>query len=246
MSGHSKWATIKRAKAKTDQARGKAFSKIAREITTAAKTGGDPASNAKLRLLIDKARAANMPNDNVKRAIDKGVGGGKDSILEEVTYEGYAASGVAILVEVVTDNKGRTLPEVRNVFSKNGGNLGTSGSVNWMFKKKGIISFDLSKVNEDQVSEIAIENGADDLNSEEGFLTISTTPESYEKVLNALKAAKFEPESAEISMEPTTTVKVDGEDAQKVLKLVNALEDLDDVTNVYGNFDISADILNKQ
>ncbi len=246
MSGHSKWATIKRAKAKTDASRGKAFSKISREITTAAKQGGDPDSNAKLRLLIDKARAANMPNDNVKRAIAKGVGGGQDANLEELTYEGYGPSGVAIIVEAVTDNKGRTLPEVRNIFSKLGGNLGANGSVNWMFKKKGVISFDLTQVSEDAVSEKAIEAGAEDLQSEGGSLYIYTRPEEFEKVLNALKAEKYEPLSAEISMEPSTTVKLEGEDAQKALKLVGALEDLDDVTNVYANFDISDEIINNQ
>lgn len=238
MSGHSKWATIKRAKAKTDATRGKIFTKIIREITTAAKIGGgDPASNPRLRLAIDKAKASNMPNDNIKRAIDRAAGPDA-AALEELIYEGYGPAGIAILVSVLTDNKNRTLGDVRTVFSKNGGNLGSAGCVSYIFKKMGVIVFDKSKIDVDALSLDAIDAGASDIKLDEKTIEIITNPEDFEKVRDALNSKKYESENAEISMVPGTTIKVMGEDSKKIIKLIEALEDLEDVQAVYGNFDI--------
>jgi len=246
MSGHSKWATIKRAKAKTDAARGKVFTKIIRELTTAAKIGGpDPAGNPRLRLVVDKAKAANMPNENIKRAIDRAAGPDA-AAMEEITYEGYGPMGVAILVEVMTDNKNRTIGEVRNIFSKGGGNLGSAGCVSYIFKKMGSISFDKSKVDADALSMDAIDAGAEDIKIEGDEIEIITTTENFEAVRDALRAKKYEPENAEISMVPSNTVKVSGEDAQKLIRLVENLEDLDDVQNVYSNFDIPEDVMGQE
>ena len=243
MSGHSKWATIKHAKAKTDAARGKTFTKIIREITTAAKIGGgDAGGNPRLRLAIEKAKEANMPNDNIKRAVEKGIGGG-GTTLEEITYEGYGPSGVALTIEVMTDNKNRTLGEVRNILERHGGNLGASGSVAWMFKKKGSITFNLSGVDEEKLTMAAIDAGAEDVLSEESVYEVVTTPENFIKVRDALKAQGFNSLNAEVTMVPANTVKLEGEDAQKVLKLVNLLEDLDDVQSVHANFDIPDAVL---
>ncbi|MBI5700746.1 YebC/PmpR family DNA-binding transcriptional regulator [Candidatus Saganbacteria bacterium] len=246
MSGHSKWATIKRAKAKTDAARGKVFTKIIREITTAAKISGpDPKGNPRLRLAVEKAKAANMPNDNIKRAIDKAAG--PDAIaMEEITYEGYGPAGVAILVETLTDNKNRTIGEIRNAFTKGGGNLGGSGSVSYIFKRSGSITYDKSKVDEDAISMEAIDAGADDIKSEESEIEIVTSPENFEKVRDALKAKGFEPLNAEITMVPSTTVKVTGDEAHKLMKLVEALEDLGDVQTVHSNFDIPDEIIQQE
>lgn len=239
MSGHSKWSTIKHKKAKTDAARGKVFTKIIREITTAAKFGGgDPAGNPRLRLAVDKAKEANMPNDNIKRAIDKGVGGG-DSAMEELTYEGYAPGGVALMIEVMTDNRNRTAPEIRSIFEKNGGNMGSSGCVSYLFKSKGTLVFEKSGIDEEALAMTAIDAGAEDIISEESTLEIVTSPENFEKVREGLKGKGFRPETAEVTMVPSNTVKVTGEDAQKVLGLVNKLEDHDDVQKVHANFDIS-------
>lgn len=243
MSGHSKWATIKHAKAKTDAARGKIFTKIIREITTAAKIGGaDPGGNPRLRLAIDKAKAANMPNDNIKRAIDKAAGPDA-AIMEEITYEGYGPAGTAILVETLTDNKNRTLGEVRNIFSRGGGNLGSSGCVSYIFKKMGSLVFSKSGINADALSEVAIDSGAEDIKDEESDIEIITTPENFEKVRDALKAKGFVPSHAEVTMVPSTTVKLTGDDANKVLKLVENLEDNDDVQAVHSNFDIPDNII---
>lgn len=244
MSGHSKWATIKRAKAKTDAARGKAFTKVIREIAAAARIGGgDPNGNPRLRLAIDKAKSANMPNDNIKRAIEKATGGGEGSNLEEVTYEGYGTGGVAIMVECITDNKMRTLGEIRFIFSRNGGNLGESGSVSWMFKKKGVLNFEKTNVDEDKLMAEAIDAGAEDITTETGIITVETAPEKFEQVKNALLAKKYEPAEAEITMLPTNTIKLEGEEAQKVLKLIDALEENDDVQNVHSNIDIPDEII---
>lgn len=239
MSGHSKWATIKHAKAKTDAARGKIFTKIIREITTAAKIGGgDPNGNPRLRLSIDKAKAANMPNDNIKRAIDKGVGGGA-AAMEELTYEGYGPGGVAMIIDVMTDNRNRAGGEIRNLIEKGGGNLGASGSVSYMFKRKGSIVFDKKGMNEETLTMEAIDAGAEDISSEASAVEVITAPENFEKVRDALKAKGFVPASAEVTMVPDTTVPVSGETAQKVLNLINKLEENDDVQAVYANFDIS-------
>ncbi|MDD5383234.1 MAG: YebC/PmpR family DNA-binding transcriptional regulator [Candidatus Margulisbacteria bacterium] len=239
MSGHSKWATIKHKKARTDAARGKVFTKIIKEITTAAKVGGgDPEGNPRLRLAVDKAKEANMPNDNIKRAIDKGAGGG-GAAMEELAYEGYGPGGVAFMVEVMTDNRNRSAGEIRSIFEKGGGNLGATGSVAYMFKRKGSIIFEKGKVEEELLTMTAIDAGAEDILSEESTIEIMTTPENFEKVRNGLKAKGLIPYSAEVTMVPDTTVKVTGEAAQKVLNLVNKLEDHDDVQAVHANFDIS-------
>jgi len=245
MSGHSKWATIKHKKAKTDAQRGKVFTKIIKEITTAAKFGGgDPDGNPRLRLAVDKAKAANMPNDNIKRAIDKGIGGGASSI-EELTYEGYGPGGVAMMVEVMTDNRNRAASEIRSIIEKNGGNLGASGSVSYMFKRKGSFIFEKAGVDEDTLSMTAIDAGAEDIRSEESTIEIETTPEAFEKVRDELKKAGFEPASAEVTMIPSTTVKITGDAAQKMLRLVSLLEDHDDVQAVHSNFDISDEEMSK-
>lgn len=245
MSGHSKWATIKRSKAKTDSARGKVFTKIIREITTAAKTGGgDPDANPRLRLSIDKAKAANMPKDNIERAIEKGVGGGGVA-MEELTYEGFGPGGFAIIVNVMTDNRNRAAGEIRNLFDKHGGNLGSSGSVSYQFSRRGSIVFEKAGLDEDTLTMTAIDAGAEDILSEDNTVEVLTTPDNFEKVKNALQTANFKPVQAEIAMIPTTTVKLTGETAQKALKLVSLLEDHDDVQEVFTNFDIDEAELEK-
>jgi YebC/PmpR family DNA-binding regulatory protein len=239
MSGHSKWATIKHAKAKTDAQRGKVFTKIIKEITTAAKIGGgDPGGNPRLRLAIDKAKAANMPGDNIKRAVEKGVGGG-DTVMEELNYEGYGPGGVALMIEVMTDNRNRAAGEIRNTLEKGGGNMGASGSVSYLFSRKGSIVFEKSSTNEEALTMAAIDAGADDVLSEESSIEVVTAPENFEKVRDELKAKGFRPSSAEVTMVPSTTVKVTGETAQKVIRLVSSLEEHDDVQAVHANFDIS-------
>ena len=247
MSGHSKWATIKRAKGKTDAARGAAFTKVIREIASAAKIGGgDPNGNPRLRLAIEKSKALNMPNDNIKRAIEKATGGGEGSNLEEVTYEGFGPGGFAVMVDCITDNKmqdgGR---DTVHFFPATAATWGPSGSVGWMFKKKGILHFEKSNTNEDQLMEDAVDAGADDISSEEGIITVETSPEKFEQVKNALTAKKYVPANAEITMIPTTTVKLSGDEAQKALKLVDALEENEDVQNVHANFDIPEEEMNK-
>jgi YebC/PmpR family DNA-binding regulatory protein len=246
MSGHSKWATIKHKKAKTDAVRGRMFTKVVKEITIAARIGGgDVNGNPRLRLAIDKAKAENMPSDNIKRAILKGTGELEGVQYEELTYEGYGPAGVAVIVEVLTDNKNRTLGEIRMIFDKGGGTLGSGGCVSWGFKRKGVLTYDKSKVNEDAVSSAAIDAGAEDIDSEGDLIEIITTPENFLKVLDALKAAKFEPATAEITMIPSTTVKVKEEDAQKLLNLVSKLEEHEDVQAVHANFDIPDDMMSK-
>jgi len=246
MSGHSKWATIKRSKAKTDAARGSAFTKVIKEITTAARHGGgDPTGNPRLRLAIDKAKELNMPADNIKRAILKATGGGEGAQLEEVSYEGYGPGGVAVMAECITDNKMRTLNEIRFIFSRHGGNLGESGSVAWMFKKKGVLNYEKAKVNEDQLMSDAVDAGADDINTEESIITVETTPEKFEQVKNALDAKKYASETAEITMVPSNTIRLEGEEAQKLLKLIDALEENEDVQKVHANFDIPDEIISK-
>ena len=246
MSGHSKWSTIKHKKGKTDAARGKIFTKIIREITSAAKTGGgNPESNPRLRLAIDKAKDANMPNDNIDRAIAKGTGGGEGVTLEEVTYEGYGPAGVAVMVETMTDNKQRTVAEVRNIFTKGGGNMGAAGCVAYLFTKKGSLVYEKKSVDEESLTMEAIDAGAEDIQADESTIEVVTAPENFQKVREALKTKGFAPSSAEVTMVPSTTVKVAGDDAQKVVNLVRNLEDHDDVQNVYANFDIPDDLLEK-
>ena len=246
MSGHSKWSTIKHKKAKTDAARGKVFTKIIKEITTAAKIGGSDADgNPRLRLAIDKAKEANMPNDNIKRAIDKATGEGA-AAMEEITYEGYGPGGVALMIESMTDNRNRTIGEVRSTLEKNGGNLGSSGCVSYLFSRKGSLVFDKKGTNEEELSLEAIDAGAEDIKSEENAVDIVTGPDDFEKVRDALKAKGYKPLSAEVTMVPATLVKLDGDDARKVIKLVSLLEDLDDVQAVHANFDIPDDIIEQE
>jgi len=246
MSGHSKWATIKRAKAKTDVARGKIFSKYAREITVAAKIGGaDLSGNPRLRLAIEKAKGSNMPKDNIQRAIEKGTGGGDSSVIEELMYEGYGPAGSAILVEVMTDNKNRTLGEVQFIFTRNGGNMGKAGSVSWQFTRYGMITADRSKVNGEQLIMDAIEAGAEDVSEEDQTVEIKTKPEDFEEILKKLKDKGYDIASSEITLVPNATISVSGDDARKLMKLVETLEEHDDVQNVYSNFDIPDEIMDQ-
>jgi len=245
MSGHSKWATIKHKKAKTDAARGKVFTKIIREITTAARIGGgDPEGNPRLRLAIEKAKEVNMPKDNIERAIEKGVGGG-GAAMEELVYEGYGPGGVALMIEVMTDNRNRSASEIRSILEKNGGNMGATGCVSYLFKRRGSIIFEKSAVDEEALTLAAIDAGAEDILTEESTIEVVTAPEDFERIKEELKNKGFVSDTAEITMVPTTTVKVTGETAQKVLKLVNLLEDHDDVQKVHANFDIPDEEIEK-
>lgn len=236
MAGHSKWANIKHRKASQDAKRGKLWTKIIREVTVAARLGGgEPADNPRLRAAIDKALGANMPRDTIDRAVARGAGDGDDSNVEELTYEGYGPGGVAVLVEVMTDNRNRTVAEVRHAFSKYGGNLGTDGSVAYLFNKQGMINF-APGVDEDQVMEVALEAGAEDMDTEDdGALAIYTPWEVLGKVVDALTEQGLTPDNAEVGMFPSTTSVCDADAAETVMKLVDVLEDLDDVQNVYSN-----------
>jgi len=238
MSGHSKWATIKRKKAAIDAKRGKIFTKLIKEITVAVKQGGPiPENNPRLRLVIDNAKAVNMPADNIERAIKKASGEMDGVTYTEITYEGYAPAGVALLVEVVTDNKNRTAAEVRHIFSKYGGNMGTEGSVAWMFDRKGVITGPLNGKSEDEIMEVAIEAGADDCEVDEGYFEMFTTIESFETVRKALIDKNIQIENASLQWVPKNRVAVSGEDAEKVMKIIDMFEDNDDVQNVYSNAD---------
>jgi YebC/PmpR family DNA-binding regulatory protein len=240
MSGHSKWATIKRKKGAADAKRGKVFTKLIREIATAARIGGgDPNGNPRLRLVMDKARAANMPKDNIERAIQKGVGGGEGEAFEEVVYEGYGPGGTAILLRALTDNRNRTVGEIRHVLTKYSGNLGSSGCVAYLFEKRGVLSFERARLDPDTLLEAALEAGATDVVEESDSMAVVTAPNELDAVRAALEAKGFAPASAEVSMEPSTTVKLEGEQAKTMLELADALDDLDDVQGVYANFDIS-------
>ncbi|MFW6094099.1 MAG: YebC/PmpR family DNA-binding transcriptional regulator [Pseudomonadota bacterium] len=236
MAGHSKWANIKHKKAKQDAKRGKVFTKLIREITVAARLGGgDPSDNPRLRAAMDKALGSNMPKETIERAIERGAGGGEGSNVEELTYEGYAPGGVAILVEAMTDNKNRTVAEVRHAFSKHGGNLGTDGSVAYLFTRQGVINFPPG-TDEDRILEVALEAGADDIEvADDTSITVTTPWESLGDVVTALTEADLAPEHSEVTMVPSSYVACDDEMAGSVLKLVDALEDLDDVQNVYSN-----------
>ncbi len=238
MSGHSKWATIKRKKAVLDSKRGKIFTKLIKEITIAARAGGDVNGNPRLRLAVDNAKAQNMPLDNIDRAIKKATGELEGVIYHELTYEGYGPAGIAVVVEVATDNKNRTVAEVRHLFSKNGAGMGETGSVAWMFDRKGIITLPAEGKKEDDVMEIVLEAGADDLTTEEDFFEVATTIESFETVRRALVDKSFTIENASLQWIAKNLIEVKGEDAEKVVKLIESLEDLDDVQNVYSNADI--------
>jgi len=240
MSGHSKWSTIKRKKGAADAKRGKIFTKLIREIATAARIGGgDPDGNPRLRLVIDRARQANMPKDNIERAIKKGTGASDGEAYEQVVYEGYGPGGAAVLIETLTDNKNRTVGEVRHVLTKHGGNLGASGCVNYLFEKKGLVQFDREGVDGDALLEAALDAGAEDVVESNDTLEVVTTPGDFDSVRASLSGAGFEPSEASIALEPSTTVKLEGKEAESMLKLSDALDDLDDVQNVSANFDIS-------
>jgi YebC/PmpR family DNA-binding regulatory protein len=240
MSGHSKWHTIKHKKGALDAKRGKIFTKLIKEITVAARTGGsgDVDANARLRKAVSDAKGLNMPNDTIDRAIKRGTGQLEGVAYDEITYEGYGPSGVAVLVETMTDNRNRTVAELRHIFSKNGGNLGEAGSVAWMFDKKGYIVVDKAAKSEDELFEIAIEAGADDMQDEGDVFEIFTSPDSFEAVNDAIKAAGIEPQAAEISMIPQNYIALTGQDTKTMMKLYDALDDNDDVQKVYANFDI--------
>ena len=239
MSGHSKWATIKHAKGAADAKRGQLFTKFIKEISISARMGGgDPSSNPRLRTAILKARAANMPKDNIERAIKKGTGELGGSVYEEKIYEGYGPGGVAVLVEVLTDNNNRAAANVRNIFSKSGGNLGATGSVAYMFNRKGVIEYDAETVKEDEIMEAGLEAGAEDIAEDGGVITVTTDPADFETVLEFLQNKGYESVSAEISMVPDTYSTLDADTTRKVLKLIDRLEEDDDVQNVYSNIDI--------
>ncbi|MFI3185418.1 MAG: YebC/PmpR family DNA-binding transcriptional regulator [Methylococcaceae bacterium] len=245
MAGHSKWANIKHRKAGQDALRGKIFTKILREITVAAKSGGaDPASNSALRTAIDKALGANMRRDTIDTAVKKAVGALEGVNYEVVLYEGYGPGGTAVMVDCLTDNRNRTVGEVRHAFTKAGGNLGTDGSVAYMFSKVGIISYAPGAVDEDALMEAALDAGADDvITNDDGSMDVMTTPENYLEVKDALVAAGFKPDNAEVTMQAATMTDLDAEGAEKMMRLIERLEDLDDVQNVYSNADISDEIM---
>lgn len=240
MSGHSKWHTIKHKKGALDAKRGKVFTKLIKEITVAARTGGsgDVDSNARLRKAVSDAKGQNMPNDTIERAIKRGTGELEGVNYEEITYEGYGIGGVAMLVETMTDNRNRTVAELRHLFSKNGGNLGEAGSVAWMFDKKGLIIVDKEAKSEDELFEIVTEAGAEDMQDAGEVFEIYTSPENYDAVDSAIKAAGIEPQASELSQIPQNYIKLEGNDVKQMLKLYDAIDDNDDVQKVYANFDI--------
>src|SRR5581483_2160997 len=239
MSGHSKWHTIKHKKGALDAKRGKLFTKLIKEITIATRSGGsgDINANARPRKAVTDAKAANMPADTIDRAIKRGTGELEGVTYDEITYEGYGPGGVAVMVDVTTDNRNRTVSEIRHVFSKNGGNLGESGSVAWMFDKKGQIIVDGGVKGEDEMMELALEAGADDFQASDGTYQVLTAPEDFHTVLDKIKAAGIEPLSAEIAMVPKNTISLEGGAASQMMKLYDALDDHDDVQNVYTNFE---------
>ena len=245
MSGHSKWSTIKRKKGAADAKRGALFGKLSRAITVAAREGGgDPDMNPALGLAVQKAKEGNMPNDNIQRAIDKGTGAGADAEqFERVTYEGYAPGGVAIMVEVLTDNRNRAASDVRYIFSKNGGKLGTSGSVSYLFERKGVVLIPKSEVDEDELMELALEAGAEDVELMESDYRVVTAPEDFATVRESLKEAGIAFENAEITMQPQNSIDLDAGTAKQTLRLIDALEENDDVQEVYANFDISEEVM---
>ena len=246
MSGHSKWANIKHRKEAQDNKRGKIFTKIARELTVAAKIGGgDPASNSRLRLALDKARSANMPKDNVERAIKKGTGEGNDQVFEDITYEGYAPGGVGILVKTLTDNRNRTIMEVRTVITKRGGSMAEAGAVAWQFENKGVIEVPVTACSEDDIMNHALEAGAEDVITDGDVYSITTEPSEFENVKKHLEANNIKIDFAELTMKPKTTIDVEGEAAKKLIALVEALEDLDDVQEVYGNYKIDDSVFDE-
>jgi YebC/PmpR family DNA-binding regulatory protein len=247
MSGHNKWSTIKHKKGAADAKRGKIFTKIIKEITLAARLGGpDPDGNPRLRTAVLAAKEENMPKDNIERAIKKGSGTGADAVIyEEIVYEGYGPSGVAVLVEVMTDNKNRTVAEIRHIFSKHGGNLGENGCVSWIFEKKGSILFDKREIDENALMELALEHGAEDVRDEENEFEIITDTASFESMKKAIEQKNIKYIKAQITMIPQNTVKLEADKALQMLKMMEKLEDNDDVQRTYANFDIADDIMEK-
>jgi len=244
MSGHSKWSQIRRKKEKTDTARGRLFTKLIKEITVAARQGGgDENSNARLRTAIQIAKANNMPMVNIEKAIKKGTGELPGVVYEEVIYEGYGPKGIALLIEIVTDNKNRTVSDIRHIFSRNNGSLGSVGSVSWMFDKKGIIVIEDSSISEDKLMEVVIEKGVEDIINDNGIFEIITPPEELENVKEALKEANIKFTSANLTVVPKSFTRVEGKNAEQVLKLMESLEAHEDVQNVYSNFDIDDEII---
>ena len=244
MSGHSKWASIKHKKAVVDARRGKTFTKLIRELTSAARMGGgDPDANPRLRTAVTTAKNANMPADTIQRAIKKGTGELPGEVYEEVSYEGYGAGGVAILVDVLTDNKNRTVAEIRHLFAKHGGSLGESGCVAWMFARKGSLTLATNQIDEDELLEVILEAGGDDVKVESDTYEIVTAPEAFDDVRSALEQKGLTLEVAEVTMIPQNTVLVEGKQAEQVLRLMEALDDQDDVRKAHANFDISEDVM---
>ncbi|MGA3137129.1 MAG: YebC/PmpR family DNA-binding transcriptional regulator [Terracidiphilus sp.] len=241
MSGHSKWATIKHKKGALDAKRGKIFTRIIKEISIAAKGGGDPDGNPRLRTAILAAKAENMPQENIKRAIQRGTGELEGVNYEEIKFEGYGPGGVAIIVDVLTDNRNRAVSEIRHAFAKNGGNLGESGSVRFMFAKKGLIAVEKSAASEEQLLDIVLEHGGEDLNDEGDTWEIVTDPASYEAVAKAVKAAGIPTVMSEVTMVASTYTKLEGTAAHQMIRLLEALEECDDTQNVYSNFDMDAE-----
>jgi len=244
MSGHSKWSTIKRKKGKADAQRGKIFTKIIRVITVAARSGGgDPETNVKLKVAIQLAKENNMPNENIEKAIKRGTGEADGVSYEEIIYEGYGPGGVAVLIEALTDNKNRTTPEVRKIFSKNAGNLGENGCVAWMFDKRGYFIFEIAKVNEDTIVDLALEAEAEDVKSDSENIEVITPPENYKKFSNLIKEQNIDCLLSEVTLIPKTTVDLEGKKAMQMLNLMEQLEDQDDVQKVYANFNIADEIM---
>ena len=244
MSGHSKWATIKHKKAAVDARRGKVFTKLIRELTSAARMGGgDADSNPRLRTAVAAAKTANMPSDTIQRAIKKGTGELPGEVYEEITYEGYGAGGIAVLVDVLTDNKNRTVAEIRHLFAKHGGNLGETGCVAWMFARKGVITLNTNQIDEDTLLELVLEAGGDDIKIEGDVYEIVTAPEAFEDVRSTLEQQGLTFDVAEVTMMPQNTVPVEGKQAEQVLRLMEALDDQDDVRKAHANFDISDEVM---
>ncbi|MBM4435367.1 MAG: YebC/PmpR family DNA-binding transcriptional regulator [Chloroflexi bacterium] len=244
MSGHSKWSQIKRQKGAADVKRGNLFTKMTREIMIAAKEGGaSPDANFRLRLAMDRARAVNMPKDSIQRAIDRASGGGDGAQLESIVYEGYAPGGVSVMVEAATDNRNRTAGEVRSTFTRHNGKLGEAGSVQWLFEQKGVIIIDATPTSADDVELAAIDAGAEDVIRDRDLITVYTAPRDFERVKKALESQGVRPSQAELSMRASSTVRVEGDAAAKLLRLIDALEELDDVQAVHANFDIPEEVL---
>lgn len=244
MSGHSKWATIKRRKAAADSARGRLFTKLIKEISIAARQGGgDPENNPRLRMAISTAKAHNMPASNINRAIQRGTGELPGTSYEEILYEGYGPAGIAVLIETVTDNKNRTVSEIRHMLERNHGKMGELGSVAWTFQKRGVLAVPKAGFDEEKVMTVILDAGAEDMKTEEEYFEITTLPENFEKVKKALEENNIKVESADLQMVPQTTIRVEGKEAEQVLKLMETLEEHDDVQHVYSNFDIDDKVM---